>query len=58
MSIRLTGAGHGGGIVVGSEKASVTGAQCGSFPDRIAVWGTLGTAGVRGQGLVISNFAS
>lgn len=58
MSVQLTGAGHGGSIAVGSEKASVTGARCGPFPDRIAVWWTLGTAGIRGQGLVISNFAS
>jgi len=54
----LTGAGHGRGIVVSSEKASVTGAGRGSFPDRVAVRWTLGTGGVRGESFVISNFAS
>lgn len=57
-SIQLTGAGHRGSIIVGSEEASVTGAGCGSFPDRVAVRWALGTGGICGEGLVISNFAS
>lgn len=56
-STQLTGAGHRGRVVVGSEKASVTGARCGSFPDRVAVGRALGTGGIRGEGLVIANFA-
>lgn len=54
----LTGAGHGGGIVVSSEEAAVTGARGGSFPDGVAVGWTLGAGGIRGEGFVISNFAS
>lgn len=54
---QLTGAGHRGSVAVGSEKASVTGARRGSFPDRVAVGRALGTAGICGEGLVISNFA-
>lgn len=53
----LTGTGHGGSIIVGSEKASITGAWGGSFPDWVAVGRALGTSGIRGEGLVISNFA-
>lgn len=53
----LTCAGHRGCIIVGSEKASVTGARRGSFPDWVAVGWALGTGSIRGEGLVISDFA-
>lgn len=53
----LTGAGHRSSVVVGPEKASVTGTRCGAFPNRVAVGWALGTGGVGGEGLVISNFA-
>ena len=51
-------AGHGGSIVVRSEEASVTGTRRCTFPDRVAMWWALSTGGIRGEGLVISNFAS
>lgn len=54
---QLTSAGHWGGITVGSEKASITGAGYGSFPDRVAMGWALGTGGICGEGFVISNFA-
>lgn len=55
--IWLTSTGHGGSIVFCSEKAWITGARSGTFPDGKTMRWALGTGNICWEGFVVSNLA-